>query len=151
MSGPKSSSGVFSLPLNWLRRDTLLALLSRFSLVGFAATATYLAVSNALMVSGMLEPVTASVLGYVAGMAVSFLGQSGFTFSVHQRTFSQLFRFTLLSVAGIAFSWWSVEFVVHEMRAHPVWGTVATSAFIPLLSFIVMRNWIFARSEPKAK
>lgn len=151
MSEPKSSGGTRSLPLKWLRQDSLLALLSRFSLVGLAATATYLVVSNLLMLDASLNPAVASVSGYLAGMAVSFMGQSGFTFSVPQRTVGQLLRFCLLSVIGLAFSWWSMEFVVRGLGANPVWGTVITAVSIPILSFIIMRNWVFARRGPEAE
>jgi putative flippase GtrA len=128
-------------------RTELLATLSRFSLVGVAATVTYFAVANTLMASGVIDASVCSVLAYLVGMVVSFLGQSRLTFRVRYRSWRHFVRFVILSAAGLTISYLSV--ICADVIGIPVfWATVATSAAIPALSFTVMHLWVF--TEPDA-
>ena len=119
----------------------LLALLSRFGMVGLAATATYLVVANLLMMAGTI-PVYGSVAGYLAGMAVSFLGQSRFTFRIRKAQQHHLMRFCLLSAVGLFVSYAAVQGAGAAGLA-PVIGTIATAILIPLMSFAAMKLWVF--------
>jgi putative flippase GtrA len=127
----------------FLRDRSLPAVLSRFSLVGVAATVVYLVVSNLVISLDVVAPSVGSVVGYVAGIAVSFLGQSRMTFRVERNTWGQAVRFIVLSAVGLLFSYLSVEFAQSYFKVHPFWGTVATCLFIPLFSFVVMKFWVF--------
>ncbi|WP_153666381.1 GtrA family protein [Phyllobacterium sp. SYP-B3895] len=121
----------------------LLAILARFGIVGIAATLIYLAVSNLLIASGHVAPAPASLLGYLAGMITSFFGQSRFTFRVGETDWRHLFKFGLLSVVGLAVSYWSVAGAV-MLGFHATVGTVAASILVPIVSFILMKLWVFA-------
>ena len=94
-----------------------------------------------------MQPAVASVLGYIAGMFVSFLGHSRFTFQVGRNTFGQLGRFCFPSVCGILLSYWCVQYATEYLQIEPVWGTVATAILIPLMSFFVMKFWVFSPSR----
>lgn len=118
-------------------------LLSRFSLVGLAATAVYFVAANLLMRFGSLAPEVASVIAYLVGMFVSFVGQSRFTFEIPRSTAGQAMRFAVLSVIGLGVSFYSVRLAAGYFGVAPFWGTVATSIFIPAFSFFVMKLWVF--------
>ncbi len=127
----------------FLRNRSLPAVLSRFSLVGVAATIIYFVVSNLVISSGFVTPSVGSVIGYAVGIIISFWGQSCVTFRVECNTWGQVARFIVLSVAGLLFSYWSVEFAVYFFKVRPLWGTVATCLVIPWFSFVAMKFWVF--------
>lgn len=132
----------------WLLRDTILATLSRFSLIGLMATITYFVVANVLMLLQVAAPTTASVIAYCAGMVVSFLGQSRFTFRVLETKFGHFLRFCVLSLCGVLVSYWSVRLTGEMLHVSPVWGTVVTSVTVPLISFMIMKYWVFDATNP---
>jgi putative flippase GtrA len=127
----------------WLRSTSLMALLSRFSFVGIIATLTYLLVANVAIALTAMDPKRASLLGYVVGMIVSFFGQSRLTFRVGANTIGQILRFSVMSAAGLAISYLSVEYAVSKLAISPVWGTLLTAVLIPIASFVIMTTWVF--------
>jgi putative flippase GtrA len=120
-----------------------LAVLSRFSFVGAAATAVYLIVANAIMATGLLAPGWASLVAYLAGMVFSFLGQSQFTFRSGRVTSGQAARFVVLSACGISISFAGINFLVTYTPVKGLPATLVTAAAIALISFIVMHIWVF--------
>lgn len=130
----------------WIRHSPMIATLSRFSAVGALATATYFVVANVAISAGF-DAVLASIVGYLAGMVVSFFGQGGFTFRVKSHSTRHLLRFSVLSAIGLAISWGSIEAAL-GLGVDPRWGTIATSLLVPVLNFIVMKNWVFV-DEPR--
>lgn len=128
-----------------LRRDSLIATISRFSIVGVGATLTYFVVANALILLARMEPVAASITAYLAGMLVSYLGQRRFTFGV-RASWRQSVRFAILSALGLAISWGSVAGAV-ALGWPPLWGTVVTSLLVPVLNFLVMKSWVFVEDR----
>lgn len=121
--------------------------LSRFSLVGVAATLTYLVVANMLMAFDVFRAEVASVVAYLTGMVVSFSGQSRLTFLVHTPSWGHFARFCVISAAGLLISWISVV-AIEASGFAAFWATLITSVAIPALSFITMKLWVFA---PTAK
>lgn len=128
-----------------IKGRSLIAVLSRFSLVGILATLVYLLTANTLMLTDITTPSIASMIAYCVGMVVSFFGQSRVTFLVRRNSWSQVARFVVLSVIGLAVSFISVD-LISRMGTNPAWGTVVTSLSIPLISFAVMKLWVF--NEP---
>ncbi|MFN7180346.1 GtrA family protein [Hyphomonas sp.] len=117
---------------------------SRFTVVGILATVTYFLVANALILLVQAEPRLASVSAYLAGMAVSFFGQSRFTFKIDSTRFGHVWRFVILSALGLSVSYFSVPLAQDVLGLHPSWATVITMVLVPLLSFILMKFWVFA-------
>jgi putative flippase GtrA len=116
-------------------------LLSRFGIVGVLATLTYLIMSNVLMLTGVV-PTLASITGYLAGMIVSFLGQSKFTFRIGRARRHHLVRFCLLSLIGLFLSYLTVA-AASAASVPPVLGTIATAVLVPIVSFVAMKLWVF--------
>lgn len=134
---------------NRIRHSPMIAILSRFSAIGLLATVTYLVVAN-LAISAGIAAVTASIAGYLAGMVVSFFGQGGFTFQVKSRSTRHLMRFLVLSAVGIAISWGSIEAAL-GLGIDPRWGTIVASLLVPILNFVVMKNWVFVEKPRPLK
>lgn len=121
--------------------SSFIALLSRFGAVGIAATLTYLIISNLLIWAGLI-PTLASIVGYLAGMVASYLGQSKFTFQMERTRRRHLVRYCFLSLVGLLVSYLTV-WAASATEASPVLGTVATAIIVPVLSFVVMKLWVF--------
>ena len=119
----------------------------RFSIVGVLATLTYFIAANIFTLLGLFTPKTASVFAYIIGMAVSFTGQSRFSFKVKNVKFIHLARYIILSILGLLVSYFSIELCETYFNIPVFWGTVFTSVSIPLLSFIMMKFWVFKEDK----
>jgi putative flippase GtrA len=126
-----------------------LTLLLRFGSVGMLSTLVYVLVANLLTWLTSMGSAEASVAGYLAGMAVSFTGQSRFTFGLRETGAIHLLRFCLLSALGLAISYWCVRLATDLLGIAPVWGTLGTAILVPLVSFIAMKFWVFT-PQPRA-
>lgn len=127
--------------------EHLLARLSRFSLVGVLATLTYFVLANGFIWLNVMPPAVASVVAYLMAIPVSFFGQSRFTFRVASNTYGQFIRFCALNGCGLLISFGSVQITIDVFGAEPFWGTVVASVAVPLLSYFVMKFWVFNESE----
>ncbi len=136
-----------SIQGTFLRGTSLVAVLSRFSLVGAMATLVYFLVANVGLMVTDADAAQISVFAYLVGMIVSYLGQSRVTFQVAGANLSQVMRFCVLSGAGLAISYYAVRFAQFGLGVSPIWGTVAVSLMVPLMSFVVMKLWVFKTQE----
>jgi putative flippase GtrA len=112
-----------------------------------AATAAYLIVANMLMAASPISPQACSVIAYCFGIAVSYFGQSRFAFLADSDSLGQIVRFAVLSIAGVALSYLLVHWTTELLGFRPLWGTLATAAAMPVLSFVVMRHWVFSAAR----
>lgn len=126
-----------------MSKRSLFSQLSRFSVVGVLATLTYLVVANLLFFISDMDLAWASVLAYLAGMVVSFTGQSRFTFGVTRNRLDQVVKFALLSAVGIGVSFGLVR-AAEILQIAPVFATISAAVIIPVFTFVIMRIWVFA-------
>jgi putative flippase GtrA len=119
----------------------LLGLISRFGFVGIAATLTYLVGANILIHFAVVGPGFASVIAYLAGMAVSYIGQSRWTFQGAGGRW-QLARFMALSAAGLVISY-AAPHAAQGLGLPVAAGTMIPILAVPLISFLAMRYWVF--------
>ncbi len=122
--------------------DGLAARLSRFSLVGLAATLTYFLVAGLLVLATPVKPTTASLVGYCCGMPISFFGQSRFTFRVAKNRLSHLLKFAVVTALGMTVSYGSI-LLAGALHAHPLAGVLMGTVAVPAMSFAVMNLWVF--------
>jgi len=117
--------------------------LVRFGTVGLAATATFVAISWALVRFGETSIVFANAAAYVVSATVSYLGHLHFTFGVAVDHRQQLSRF--LIVAGVSFCLTLlVTWVVTHPLGAPHWvSIVAVIALIPIVNYVLNRQWVF--------
>jgi len=130
----------------------VLRLASRFGVVGIAATIIYLMVANILIHLGIVEVGLASVIAYLAGMGVSYVGQSRWTFRGTAGE-GRLARFSLVSALGLSISY-SAPYAAVWFGLPAAMGTAVPILAVPLLSFFAMNFWVFAtrraRGEPRS-
>ena len=125
-----------------LSSDDLGRGVASFAAVGIAASITYLLATYCLATQLGVASVPASVLGYLAGIVVSYVGQSQFTFRAGWSR-QALAKFVAVSLLGIACSI-ALMHVLHEVWVYPViYPIMATCVLVPALSFLAMNFYVF--------
>ncbi|AZO08676.1 MULTISPECIES: GtrA family protein [unclassified Mesorhizobium] len=123
-----------------------LKLLARFASVGLVATILY-AVLTAVFAGSEwlgLAPVEASLWAYAAAALFSYLAHRSFTFMSAGPHRSQVPRFVLLTLAGLALAYaapWLLTVTLGLPLAVPV---LLTCLAIPALNLLVLDRWVFA-------
>jgi putative flippase GtrA len=95
-----------------------------------------------------VEPLLATVIGYLAGVLVGFRLHAHWTFAdgsdVTPDT-GQNLRFVLVSLSGLLCNLLWVQLLVHVLAA-PDWAPIVPMVFVtPPLTFALNRCWVFAR------
>ncbi len=121
----------------------------RFALVGAAATCTHYIV--ALISAIHINLYGANLLGYVAAVAISYLGHQRFSFRVaaedvsHQR---QLPRFVAGSLGGLALSYLLLA-LMRDWLGAPNWLSLAVAVgLVPVYAFVLNKLWVFRATAP---
>lgn len=123
----------------------MVRLLSRFAVVGIAATFIYVVGAIALMWLGA-PPLMASLASYMAGVLVSLFGQMKFTFRVQQPRVSNYVKFFVVSLTGLVTA--QVVIVVFSFQEWPPILALATNcAIIPAATFVAGRFWTFSNGR----
>jgi putative flippase GtrA len=118
----------------------LVSQIARFGAVGICATLTSYLV--ALLAASLVSPFLANGLGYLGGVGVSYFGHRRFTFRSTRRHASAFPRFAVASLCGLAASY--AALAVALARGLPTWTALLVSVgVVPLVSFLVMRAWVF--------
>ena len=121
--------------------------LARFATVGVFATLLYAALAFAFVQLLEAKPTTASVAAYAIAAVASYLGQSRFTFRVAFRAGGRdhvhIPRFAVTTLLGLGVSFAAVRSAEAVGAPYAV-GVAAVCVLIPLLSFAMMKLWVFA-------
>jgi putative flippase GtrA len=119
----------------------------RFIAVGAAATATHVGVAIALVEGGAADFPVANIVAFCVALAVSYIGNHGWTFAAvgaHARRFP---RFAVVAVVGLALN----QLIVFLTAIVAGWDYRVALALVvlvvPSLSFIANRHWVF-RDRP---
>lgn len=122
---------------------TTFAKLSRFGIVGIAATLMYFAADIFLVHVVHMSAGAASLIAYLLAVPLSYFGQSRFTFRTHGGRRRQQRRFLIVSIAGLAISYITSQIAVRHYHVDPAWGALVTVGLVPLLSYICLDRWAF--------
>ncbi|HEX2255276.1 MAG TPA: GtrA family protein [Afifellaceae bacterium] len=117
----------------------------RFGVVGILATTLYFVLVNVIVLGFGLEPVTASVCAYLISLTFSYAFQSRFTFRVAEDPLTQVIRFLVVSLTGLAISFFIMAFFVRTLALPYVVGGAVICLLIPLVNFLVFERWVFVR------
>jgi putative flippase GtrA len=117
--------------------------LVRFSIVGIAATVTYMVVTVALVGSGIASPAIGSVIGFCASFLVSYFGHFRFTFVARGRHRDYLLKFAVNAVAVLFFSTLLVWLFASVLRLDYRIAVIISATINPVCSYILGRFWIF--------
>ena len=125
--------------------STLLRKLSRFATVG-AANALVYAVATRLYAEVLpVGAAVASGLGYATAVPLAFFGHRRLTFEASGALSPQMLRFVTTQLLGFGLAV-VVAWVTTDLLGWPIWtGVGATILAVPVLSYLVMDKWVFAR------
>lgn len=119
----------------------------RFALVGALATCTHYLV--ALGALHYINVYGANLAGYIAAVAISYLGHQRFTYRLSDAEIShraQFPRFVLTSLGGLALSYLVLAIMEDALRA-PHWLSLAAAVcLVPVYTFVVTRLFVFPGS-----
>lgn len=122
--------------------------LARFGAVGITATITHYLC--ALVLTLVVDVYWANVLGYAMGTGVSYYGHHRLTFAAprdltsHRRAIS---RFLVSTLIGVAFSQAILYVAVSHLLLPPAWALAVVVTTLPVLSFLLLRFWVFEPSD----
>lgn len=126
-----------------MKRSTASAL-TRYLVVGVAATASHWAFMVMLVERVGMAPWLASGAGALLGAQVAFFANRSFTFGHTGGAWSTWWRFMGTALLGGAVGMWVVGVGV-AMGAHYMLAQVVATALSVLLTFAINRAWTFAR------
>lgn len=122
---------------------TELARLMRFGITGMAAAAVYAAVIFAVVKSALMQPVTASIVGFLCAACVSYLGHLHFSFRVEPNHRVFLWRFLVITTATFAMTvLFTYIITVLLGRSYQI-AIVVVVVLNPVLSYLCNRFWVF--------
>jgi putative flippase GtrA len=128
--------------------DRLAGRMAAFSLVGVANGVVGIVV---IMVAGLLGagPVLANVLGYGAGLVVSFTLNSRVTFHARAVDRSTVLRFLAAFAMAFAVNLVVVKVVTDAVGTHKLLGSLAGTPLYVAIFYLSCEHWVFRhRSKP---
>lgn len=129
-----------------LRRE--LGTLTRFGVVGLAATAVHLVVAFGLMRVPGVAVISANAVAFVCAFGVSFLGHYHVTFGAPGKQGRAFRRFLATGLGNFMMNNGVLALLLKASWVGPRASIVLAIAVIPLATFLVARCWAFAR-EPQ--
>jgi putative flippase GtrA len=120
---------------------------SRFAVVGAANTLIYVLAMRLYADLFTVSAAVASALGYATALPIAFLGHRTLTFEAKGALSPQLARFLGNHVFGLVLAV-VIPWLITDWLALPIWmGMGATILVGPVVSYLVMDKWVFARSR----
>lgn len=126
----------------------VLGQLSRFAVVGLAATAVHFLVLVIAVEAGSVPPAPANGLAFLVALSVTYLGQSRWVF--HDRSkhgTAQMLRFAVSLVIGLIANMVTMAVSVQLLGLSYQTGFVLGVLLVPALSFVINRTWVFRRAQ----
>lgn len=116
--------------------------ISRFSVVGVAATLCHMLIVWTLITMG-ISTLLANVLAFLSAFAVSFGGHYWWTFRVPGNPKRAATRFLIISSAAFAANNMLLVILLRVSWFSPVVSAVIAAMVIPVLTFMLSRLWAF--------
>jgi len=114
-----------------------------FTIVGGASTLCYIIVFLSMDRITTLNPAYNSAISYLAGMLISYWGQSRLTFKNNNDGTREVTRYIIISILGIVASIAIMGIGVGNEYIHIYVGLILVCITVPTLSFILMKLWVF--------
>lgn len=123
----------------------LLRKLSRFAAVGVANALVYAVATRLYADAFAVSAAVASGLGYATAVPLAFFGHRRLTFEAKGALSPQFVRFLGNHLLGFALAV-VIAWLVTDLLGWPIWmGMGATILAVPVMSYMVMDKWVFAR------
>ena len=122
-----------------------------FGAVGVAATGTHAAAALIAHNLGGLSALGANLVGYLAAVLVSYLGNAWFTFGKPARYAGQFARFLAVSLLALGMN----QLIVYYCTSLLGWPFTLTLGLVvvlvPIFSFLMAKLWAFAGTTPSSR
>ena len=115
----------------------------RFIMVGATATFTTYLILIFLVEIGRMNVIGASVLGYVAGIAVNYKLNYGFTFRSERQHRIVIPKFIFVALVGLLLNTGLMFVGVNWFGVHYILAQLAAVAVVLVWSFTINRLWVF--------
>ena len=120
-----------------------------YFLVGLVVAATHYALLVALVEGWRIDPVRATLVGYVVGGIVSYLLHRRLTYASDRPHREATWRFLLVWLVGLGLTWLLMALFVRALGIPYLLAQLATTGLVLFWSFGANRIWTF-RTPPVA-
>lgn len=121
---------------------------TRFGIVGLAATAMHYLVLTVLVELVRIPPTPANGLAFLCALGITYLGQSLRVFRKRsQHGVSQVLRFIVSLAVGLLSNMAIMAISVHAFKLDYQTGFLLALIFVPMLSFMINRSWVFREPQ----
>ncbi|MDF3351834.1 GtrA family protein [Sulfitobacter sp. KE34] len=119
--------------------------LVRFGGVGALATSVHIGVY--VMTLTTLPPQAANALGFLAGVAISYVGHTWFSFAEASkqagRSHALTARFLTVIAIGYGLNAGWVAFVTQGIGWSPAWAALLIAGITPVITFVLLKAWVY--------
>ena len=121
--------------------------LIRFGLVGLAATASYFALGLLFVDLLSMPLLLGNALAYIISFAVSYAGQSRWTFQSGDADSRMLPRFAIAQAAGFGLNSMIIG-ALAALRVPYLLSMLAATVSVPFVVYLICKYWVF---RPRGK
>ena len=118
---------------------------SRYVIVGVLNTAAHFAVTALLVELGLLQPVPASVVGFIVAVIIAFYLNSYWTFGATDRPVERLMKFLVVSMFGLCLNTLVMHISVDLLQWHYLFGLMMVVLVVPPSNFLLNLYWSFRK------
>ncbi len=116
--------------------------------VGLLAAIVHYGLLVSLVEGYRLDPVRATLVGYVGGGIVSYLLNRRHTYASARPHLEAVWRFVAVAAVGFALTWAAMAFLVRGIGAPYLPAQVATTGIVLVWSFLAHKLWTFRDGPP---
>lgn len=120
----------------------------RFGLIGGLATLTYFLLGVLFVTVWNMSLLIGNALAYVISFAVSYLGQSRFTFQSRDKDSVRLPRFAAAQLIGLGLNSFIVE-ACSRLGINYEISMIVASASVPIVVYLLCKFWVFRPAGEK--
>lgn len=117
----------------------------RFGFIGGLATATYFCLGLLFAACLPLPLLVNNALAYIISFAVSYLGQSLWTFQAAENHAVMLPKFALAQLAGLLMNSIIIRYCLQAGIAYFL-SMLLASATVPILVYLICKYWVFRQT-----
>lgn len=120
----------------------------RFVGVGLAAALVHYGLLIGLVESGRLGPVSATLVGYIAGGFVSYALNRSLTYASGRPHAEATWRFAIVALVGFGLTWMLMQVLTAVLALPYIAAQLVTTGIVLFWSFCANKFWTFGADPP---
>lgn len=120
---------------------------TRYGLVGIAATVVHMLIVSALVLLTPMHTLLANTIAFCAAFAVTFAGNYLWTFQSPGNLWRAIRRLLLISTAAFSVNTVVLSAIISQKWLPDVGAAFISAAVVPLITFIIIRLWGFQNAS----